>query len=152
VQLKNDDVHRVVMEAVQQMWERELGVKVTLVALEQKTWIQNQSSQAYQISSARWVGDYVDADTFLSLWLTGGGNNWTGWGDAAYDKLVTEAARTLDADKRHALQRDAEALLLATGPIIPIHHGARVFLIDPAVKGWTPNLLGAHRYQFISLE
>jgi oligopeptide transport system substrate-binding protein len=152
VQHKSDDVHRVVMEAVQQMWERELGVKATLVAIEQKTWIQNQSSQAYQISSARWVGDYVDADTFLSLWLTGGGNNWTGWGDAAYDRLVTEAARTLDAAKRHALQRDAEVLLLDRGPIIPIYHGARVFLIDPSVKGWTPNLLGAHRYQFISLE
>jgi oligopeptide transport system substrate-binding protein len=152
MQHKSDDVHRAVMEAVQQMWERELGVKATLVAIEQKTWIQNQSSQAYQISSARWVGDYVDADTFLSLWLTGGGNNWTGWGDAAYDQLVTEAARTLDAEKRHALQRDAEARLLGTGPIIPIYHGARVFLIDPTVKGWTPNLLGAHRYQFISLE
>ena len=152
VQIKNDDVHRTLLEAIQQMWQRELGVKLTLVALEQKTWIQNQSSQAYTISSARWVGDYVDADTFLSLWLTGGGNNWTGWGNADYDRLVTEAARTLDAAKRHTLQQQAEAILLDEGPIVPIYHGARVFLLNPDVKGWTPNLLGSHRYQFLHLK
>ncbi len=152
LQIKNDDNHRAIAEAIQQMWQRELGVNITLVPLEQKTWLQNQQTQAFQISSARWVGDYVDPNTFLDLWLTNGGNNWTGWGNTAYDQLVTEAARTLDTAKRQSLQRDAETLLLNEGPIIPIYHGARVFLIDPSVKGWAANILGLHRYQLISLE
>ena len=152
LQIKNDDNHRAIAEAVQQMWKKELGVNLSIVPLEQKTWLQNQQTQAYQISSARWVGDYVDPNTFLDLWLTNGGNNWTGWGSPAYDQLVTEAARTLDAAKRQSLQHDAETLLLNEGPIIPIYHGARAFLIDPTVKGWTSNILGLHRYQLISLE
>ncbi len=152
VQIKADDIHRVVVEAIQQMWSHELGVNITIIPLEQKTWLQNQQTQTYQISSARWVGDYVDPDTYLNLWLTNGGNNWTGWGNADYDQLVTGAARTLDTPKRQSLQSQAETLLLDQGPIIPIYYGARVFLIAPGVKGWAPNLLGIHRYQFISLE
>ena len=38
-----------------------------------------------------WVGDYVDPNTFLDMWLTGGGNNNTGWSDARYDALIAAA-------------------------------------------------------------
>jgi oligopeptide transport system substrate-binding protein len=152
LQVKSDDVHRIAAETIQQMWQKELGITVTLAQLEQKTWLQRLNSHDYQISTTRWVGDYVDANTFLDMWVTGGGNNWTGWGDPRYDALVAEAGRTLDPARRHALQREAEAILLDRLPIIPVFHGTRVFLIDPAVQGWTPNLLGLHRYQFVELK
>jgi oligopeptide transport system substrate-binding protein len=152
LQVKADDVHRISAEAIQQMWQKELGITVTLAQLEQKTWLQRLNSRDYQISTTRWVGDYVDANTFLDMWVTGGGNNWTGWSEPRYDTLVAEAGRTLDAAKRHDLQRQAEAILLDRVPIIPVYHGTRVFLIDPAVRGWTPNLLGLHRYQFVELK
>jgi oligopeptide transport system substrate-binding protein len=152
LQVKADDVHRISAEAIQQMWQKELGITVTLAQLEQKTWLQRLNGRDYQISTTRWVGDYVDANTFLDMWVTGGGNNWTGWSEPRYDALVAEAGRTLDSAKRHDLQRQAEAILLERLPIIPVFHGTRVFLIDPAVRGWTPNLLGLHRYQFVELK
>jgi oligopeptide transport system substrate-binding protein len=98
------------------------------------------------------VGDYVDANTFLEMWVTGGGNNWTGWSEPRYDALVAGAGKTLDPVKRHDLQRQAEALLLDRLPILPVFHGTRVYLADPTVKNWVPNLLGQHRYQFIELK
>ncbi len=152
VQIKADDIHRILLEAIQQIWKRELGLTFTIVPLEQKTWIQNWSTLSYQVSSSRWIGDYVDPDTFLNMWVTNGGNNETGWSNPAYDRLVAEAARTLDTPRRLALQQQAEAILLDQVPVIPVFHGARVFLIDPGVKGWIPNLLGLHRYQFLHLE
>ena len=36
-----------VMEAIQAMWDKELGVHATLATLEQKTWIQNQQTLNY---------------------------------------------------------------------------------------------------------
>ena len=152
LQVKADDLHRISAEAIQQMWQRELGATVTLAPMEQKSWLQRLTAKDFQISTARWVGDYVDANTYLDIWVTGGGNNWTSWSNPAYDALVAEAGRTSDEAKRHELQRRAEAILLAEMPIIPIYHGTRVFLIDPVVKGWTPNLLGLHRYQFVELK
>ncbi len=151
VQIKNDNLHRSVLEAIQQMWLRELGVRIVIAPLEQKTWIANQQAMTYQICSSRWGGDYLDPNTFLDLWITNGGNNQTGWGRPEYDHLVAEAAHTLDTARRQTLQQQAEALLLDDGPIVPLFHGARVYLIHPAVRNWQPTLLGLHRYQYVEL-
>jgi oligopeptide transport system substrate-binding protein len=152
LQVKADELHKITAETIQQMWQRELGVTVTLAIVEQKTWLQRLNSRDFQISTTRWVGDYVDANTFLEMWVTGGGNNWSGWSEPRYDALVAEAGKTLDPVKRHDLQRQAEALLLDRLPILPVFHGTRVYLADPNVKNWVPNLLGQHRYQFIELK
>ena len=151
VQVKNDNLHRSVLEAIQQMWRRELGINIVIAPLEQKTWIANQQAMTYQICSSRWAGDYLDPNTFLDLWLTNGGNNQTGWGRPEYDRLIAEAARTLDTARRQALQQQAEALLLDEVPIVPLFYGARVYLIHPAVRNWQPTLLGLHRYQYVEL-
>lgn len=151
VQIKSDDIHRAVLEAIQEMWKRELGLTITIAPLEQKTWIQNWSTLSYQVSSSRWIGDYVDPNTFLDMWVTNGGNNETGWSNPAYDRLTAEAARITDAAQRLTLQRQAEEILLDEAPIIPIYHGTRIYLIHPAVKNWVPSLLGFHRYQFVGL-
>jgi len=151
VQIKSDKIHRSVLEAIQQMWLHELGIQITLAPLEQKTWLANQQAMTYQLCSSRWIGDYVDPNTFLDMWVTGGGNNETGWTRPAYDRLIAESARTLDTTRRHALQQQAESLLLDEVPVIPIFHGTRVFLKHPAVKNWSASLLGLHRYQYVEL-
>ncbi len=46
----------------------------------------------YDLSRAGWIGDYVDPNTFLDLWVTNGGNNQTGWGDPLYDRCIRAAA------------------------------------------------------------
>jgi oligopeptide transport system substrate-binding protein len=152
VQARNDEVQPVVMEAVQEMWRTELGVRVTLATLEQKTWLQNQQTLDYSISTAGWAGDFMDPVTFLDLFVTGGGNNWTGWGDAAYDRMIAAAAQAPGASSRMEAFQGAEAYLLENGPVAPLYFGARSYLILPCVRGWAPALLGFHRYARVRLE
>lgn len=152
VQIRNDEVQPAVMEAVQAMWSRELGIHATLATLEQKTWIQNQVTLNYSVSTAGWAGDFLDPVTFLDLFVSGGGRNWTGWGDPAYDRLIADAARASSSGARLEDFQRAEALLLERGPVAPLYFGARSYLIRPSVKGWTPALLGYHRYAFVRLE
>lgn len=151
VQVRNDEVQPLVMEAIQSMWAKGLGIRVTLATLEQKTWIQNQQTLNYDISTAGWAGDFLDPVTFLDLFVSGGGNNWTGWGDKAYDQLIQEAALAGDPAGRLAVFQRAEAYLLREGPVAPLYHGAHSYLIRPSVKGWTPALLGYHRYALVRL-
>jgi len=33
-----------------------------------------------------------------------------------------------------------------------VFYGTRIYLIHPAVQGWSPSLLGTHRYQFVELK
>jgi oligopeptide transport system substrate-binding protein len=151
VQARNDGVQPPVMEAIQAMWAQELGIHATLVSLEQKTWIQNQQTLNYAVSTAGWAGDFLDPVTFLDLFVTGGGNNWTGWGEETYDGLIQEAARTIDPAARLGVFQRAEAYLLDRGPVVPLYYGAHTYLIAPAVKGWVPALLGYHRYARVRL-
>jgi len=152
VQVRNDEVQPPVMEAIQAMWDRELGIHVTLATLEQKTWLQNQQTLNYSVSTAGWAGDFLDPVTFLDLFIAGGGNNWTGWGDGAYDRLIADAAREPDPRARFEIFQKAESILLEQAPVAPLYFGAHAYLIQPYVKGWTPALLGYHRYAFVRLE
>lgn len=133
------------------MWQRELGITITIAPVEQKTWVQNQQTLNYAISTARWVGDFVDPVTFLDMFVGGGSNNWTGWANPAYDRLITSAAITPDSNARFELFQQAEALLLADGPVAPVFFGVRSYLISPDVKGWAPALLGFHQYKKVRL-
>lgn len=151
VQVRNDEVQPPVMEAIQAMWDRELGVHVTLATLEQKTWLQNQQSLDYGASTAGWAGDFLDPVTFLDLFVTGGGNNWTGWGNGAYDRLIGDAAREGDPRARLELFQRAEAILLEEAPVAPLYFGAHAYLIRPVVRGWPPALLGYRRYANVGL-
>jgi oligopeptide transport system substrate-binding protein len=144
--------HRVIAEAVQEMWRRELGVRVRLINMEQKTLLAQRRTLDYQLMRSDWVGDYLDPTTFLDVFTSGSGNNHTGWTNAAYDALLYEAARAPDLVSRHTLFRRAEAILLAEAPIIPVFHYTTVRLVHPAVRGWHDNLLDRHPYKHVWLE
>ena len=88
VQVQNDSTYPRIMEAIQAMWLKELGVRSTIEPLEQKTWVQNQQSKQHVIGLMGWTGDYPDPLTFLGIFRAGGGNNWTGWASPAYDALL----------------------------------------------------------------
>ena len=61
------------VEAIQAMWLRELGVRVTITPIEQKTLFQNSASLNYSISLSGWIADYADPSTFLNQYITHGG-------------------------------------------------------------------------------
>jgi oligopeptide transport system substrate-binding protein len=84
-------------------------------------YLARQGGLDYQIARAGWIGDYADPNTFLELWVTGGGNNQTGWSSKWYDDLIGQAACKLvnAKDRMRALQQ-AERLLLEEAPILPL--------------------------------
>ena len=146
------DNHRTLAEAVQEMWRRELGIEVRLVNQEFKGVLNERRTGNYQILLSDWVGDYLDPLSFLDLWRTDSGNNHTGWSNPAYDSLLFAAARATDPAERARQMQQAEALMLAAAPIIPLYYNTHVFLVQPSVKGWHPTLLDHHPYKHVWLE
>jgi oligopeptide transport system substrate-binding protein len=144
--------HRAVAEALQEMWRRELGVEVRLTNQELKVVHAARRAGDFQLLRSDWVGDYLDPATFLDIFRSDSGNNYTGWSNPEYDAALFAAARTADPIARFALFQKAEALLLEAVPIIPLYHYTHVFLLQPAVKGWHPNLLDHHPYKHVWLE
>jgi oligopeptide transport system substrate-binding protein len=84
--------HRKIAELVADQLARELGIRVTPYNQEWQSYLATTQAGDYDLSRAGWIGDYVDPNTFLDLWVTNGGNNQTGWSDPLYDRLIRAAA------------------------------------------------------------
>ena len=152
IQFATLELNQRLLEAIQQMWHRELGLDVTLANKEQRVWLSDERQLNYDVSFAHWIGDYVDPSTYLELFTANGGNNSTGWADPAYDRLVRTAGAETDPARRNELYQQAEARLLDAAPIAPLYFNTRVFLCHPSVKNWHPALLGIHQYKNVYLE
>ena len=141
--------HKRIAEMIQQMWRRYLGVRVDLENREWKVYLANVKTRQYQVTRSGWIGDYHDPMTFLDLWTTGNGNNNTGWSDREYDALIERARRAGDPRVRFRLLSRAEKTLLTRGPVLPIYHYARSYLLNPAVRGFVPHRLDRHPIKYM---
>jgi oligopeptide transport system substrate-binding protein len=98
-----------------------------------------------------WTADFADPITFLSLGMTGNGNNYSGWSDATFDSLMNRAGATADTAARLELFQQAETRLLAEAPVSPVVNRSRTYLIHPAVKNWDSAIVGIHLYKKVYL-
>jgi oligopeptide transport system substrate-binding protein len=144
--------HRLIAEAIQQMWRVGLGIDIGLLNQEGKVQTDSMRRMDYQIGRYAWIGDYLDPSTFLEMMITGGGNNQTGWGNAEYDRLIAEANATADQAKRYAAYQRCEQILIDECPIAPIYFYTRNNLVRPEVKGWCGNLLDLHMLKGVYLD
>lgn len=148
----NSEILRLVAEAIQQMWHRDLGIEVRLVNQEYKSVFASRRAGDYQVLLGSWTADYLDATTFLDLWRSDSGNNHTGWSDPAYDALSNRANTIADPAARAAVLAQAEALVLDAAPIIPLYFNTHVYLLHPAVKGWHPTPTDHSDFRYVWLE
>ncbi|HVU33860.1 MAG TPA: peptide ABC transporter substrate-binding protein [Opitutaceae bacterium] len=139
------------LEVIQAEWAKELNVHITISPLEFKTAIRNQQTRSYTMAFSGWIADYPDPSTFLNMMVTGGGNNYTGWGDPEYDRLIDETTRTADNRKRFEDFQKAEAILLDQAAVIPLYYDTQVYLIQPYVHRWLPSKVNFHRFQDVWL-
>ncbi len=144
--------HRRIAEAIQGMWQKELGIEVELDNQEWGSYLEASTKLRYDVARRSWIGDYPDPYTFLSIMAAGDGNNRTGWSDGEYDRLMHESTREADAGRRLALLRRAEEIIVARGPLIPIYHYVTYEQIKPYMRGLYQNPLDQHDLKFVSIH
>jgi oligopeptide transport system substrate-binding protein len=142
---------RTIAEFFQESWKKHLGIEIGILQQEWQVYIDSQQSLNYDLSRAGWVGDYADPFTFLGIFRSGDGNNNTGWSSPRYDELMLTATREPDTARRIAAMQEAEALLLADMPIIPIFWRMNSNLIRPEVKNWHHSVLSHRPYKTLDL-
>jgi oligopeptide transport system substrate-binding protein len=134
---------------IQSMLAETLGVHVELQKQEWKVYLNSLSRLDYDFCRSSWVGDYNDPNTFIDCFVSGGGNNRTGWSDPQYDRLVEAASREPDTQKRLALFHQAEDILLNQGtPICPLYYYMGIQIYDgQKFGGIEGNLLDEHPFR-----
>jgi len=103
----------------------------------------------FDLCRSSWVGDYDDPNTFLDMFVTGGGNNDCGFANPKYDQLIADAARQVDQTRRFDIFRQAEHLLISEeAPICPLYFYVGIqFYNGDRLGGIATNLLDEHPVQ-----
>ena len=145
--------HRKIAVALQEMWKEYLNIDIKLLNQEWKVYLATESAGDYQISRGGWIGDYVDPNNFLDMFLCGGGNNRTGWCNEEYDRLILEVAPSQSShEERLAVFQQAETMLLDDMPIIPVYTYTSVKLVDSSVENLDGNIMNQAMYKDIYLS
>jgi oligopeptide transport system substrate-binding protein len=150
--INTSEDHRRIAEAIQEMWKRVLSIEVEISNQEWGSYLQATTALQYDVARRSWIGDYLDPNTFLGMYMTGDGNNRTGWSHPRYDGMLRAAAREVNPAKRMAILRDAEALLLSEGPEIPIYHYSTNELVKPYVRGIYQTALDIHPLTYVWID
>ena len=147
-----NDNNKKIAIAVASLWKDALGVETSLINKEWKAYLNDRREYNTQVFRGSWMGDYDDANTFLDLFVSGGGSNTIGLNDAEYDKLIAAAASETDRDKRAAILQQAEKRLIDSHALIPVYYFVSKHLIKPYVKGYEENVMNHWPSKYMRLE
>ncbi|MFR7483728.1 MAG: peptide ABC transporter substrate-binding protein [Acutalibacter sp.] len=118
----DDSLRRNCATFLQEQWRQNLGIEnITVNSMQTKQVAANRQSGDYCMSLGGWSPDYNDAINFLDLWVTDGGNNDSFWSNAEYDELIAQATAEADEEVRQQYLFDAEEILAAEMPVIPLY-------------------------------
>lgn len=135
--------HQKIAVAIADQWKKALGVEVKLENKEWGVFIEDRHNLNYQVARAGWSADYNDPMTYLDMWVTGGGNNDSGYSNADYDKLIQEAKTSADNAVRQEKFAAAEKILMDDMVVIPIYYYTNNSLTKEYLKGVTLDFSGA---------
>jgi len=145
-----DDDNKIVAEAVQGMWQRNLNVLVRLDNQEWKVYLSKLKNDPPNVFRLGWGADYPDPDNFMKLFTASSGNNNTRWRNARYDRLLDEAAREWNVEKRKRLYDEAQRILCETDvPIMPLFTTAETTVLSPRFTGLQLSSMGRLALQHV---
>lgn len=124
--------HKAVAQAIQEMWQKELGATVTLKEVEWGSYLADLHAGEFSVARGRWVADYDDPATFLELWS---GENDGGYQSGSFDALLDRAGTAKSAQERAAALHLAEDQLVGVDwALAPLYFENRAYLLQ---GGWT---------------
>lgn len=155
-----------IAEAIQQMWQQNLGITVNLQVQEHAVFASTVSSSDWTVAMYGWSADYNDPMTMLALFTAEGLNEprwrykpYAGVPDdttlnpenEAYDAAVKAAAQT-SGTERDGYLKEAEDVLMENMVICPLFFSTYTQVIDhSAVSGPGRTPIGQWDFQYYSV-
>jgi oligopeptide transport system substrate-binding protein len=108
----DDSTSRDIATFLQSQFQDNLGAKIDVKVQPFDRKLELESNGEFQLSWQGWIADYNDPMTFLELFETGNAFNTQKYSNAQYDKLVSQARKELDEEKRMEAMLEAEKVLV----------------------------------------
>jgi oligopeptide transport system substrate-binding protein len=121
---------RKIMEILQAEWKKNLGINITLDPVPYAVLYENQAAEKFEMMYTGWVPDYDDPVSYLELFQTGAGYNYSQYSNADYDKYLEAAKTEKDVKKRMDHLFAAEKVVCDDLPIIVLNASRKMALWD----------------------
>lgn len=130
------DNNKKIAEMLQEQWKQNLGIDIKLENIEWSVFLDRRRKEHnFDMARGSWVGDYVDAMTFLGMFDSTSPFNDAQYSNPEYDKVIRAAATEIDAEKRSELLHQAEQMIIDDAVIVPIYYPYTKAYIREGVEG-----------------
>jgi oligopeptide transport system substrate-binding protein len=128
-------------------------VTVELRGVETQVHYANLRAKNFDCGDGGWIADYNDAKIYLYLLETRTGpQNYPGYSNPEFDRLVHESDFEPDAAARAQLMSQAEQLMLNEAPICMSVFINSLNLVHPDLEGYQDNLEDIHRARWFGIR
>lgn len=131
---------------LQQTWQREMGLTVTLNGVETEELEKALKKGEFTLALTDVTAAYNDATAFLSNWHSNAAGNYGHFRSSAYNMLLRVAAASSDDEAREAYLEDAERLLLEKGGVIPLYGADCCYRLGKGLTGLINNGVGVYYF------
>ncbi|HCQ03898.1 MAG TPA: hypothetical protein DIT99_25825 [Candidatus Latescibacteria bacterium] len=140
--------HRLVAEAIQQMLKSTLNIDLNIRLMDYSGYIDAMYQWQLPMSLNGFSSDYYDPSSMLTMvWRSrpkGAGRQ--PWQHDEFDRLVDEAGREMDQDKRLGMYVDAQRILSEDVGGVFLFYPKQAYLGKPWLKGIKENPLGEYPF------
>ena len=138
--------HDKIAEALVAGWQKAMpSLTFKLNGIETNSyWTQAGENKAPALLRMGWIADYPSIDNFIYLFTTEGGKygSYSWYSNAEVDKLFKQARSTTDETQRFNLYNEAQKLILADAPSVPVYTYRDARASNNRIGGFTYNSFG----------
>jgi peptide/nickel transport system substrate-binding protein len=134
--------YRSLIEYVQGQLDR-VGIKTSIEITQGASLRELVSKNGVNFFYGTWIADYPDAENYLSVFYSKNkipfGPNYTGFNNKQFDSLFEQAYHVTDDEKRFALYKQMDNLVMQQAPVVILYYDKRVNLYQNNISGYSIN-------------
>ena len=121
----------------------EIGLTVQVDVVQKSLLLELTSNSRALFFRGSWIADYPDAENYLSVFYSKNPAppNYTRYSNPTFDALFEKAIAETNDSLRYRLYRQADQVMIADAPVVPLWYDKVVHLVQPEVKEFIPNAL-----------
>jgi peptide/nickel transport system substrate-binding protein len=141
------------LTAIQQMWGQ-IGVKLTLVPLDNPTKVAHYRAEDYQINAAGWTDDIADPSEMASYYAyyPTVHNQHSQWQDARVNELYELSQKEIDPEKRRAQYKELQERYIEAAPIVFLYEVPYPVAFRKNVTGFVQIPLGNNYFERVTVQ
>ena len=113
--------HKLLAQAIQAMLQQTLNVETNLRTVVESVWFDDVKNGNYDLAMGAIVSTLLDPSDYFNAWYgKDGPQNYSFWDNKEFQAMSTQIDREVDAGRRLALIRQAEAVMEQDPPLLPV--------------------------------